>query len=253
MAFRRFSPFGFLLGSLIFLSLAAWTTPDAVKSPLQEGGLTATPTLKPPPEKSWVIIDLPPDASQAQYGAEIWRLVCSACHGDRGQGLTAEWRSTWGHQDQNCWQSKCHGYNHPPDGFLLPYSPTVVGDNVLTHYGTVLDLYDYILRYMPWHDPNSLPEKDIWAVTAHVLALNGIDPGPELNAAQAARISLGGPLALARTPEEIAAGPLAPERSAVPLQPAPPQEPRTFKLLLLAGGAVLLAALATLWVRRRRP
>lgn len=252
MSFRRFSPFGILLGSLILLSLAAWTAPGAVRAPLDEGSPTATPTLKPPPDESWVIVDLPPDASQAQYGAEVWRLVCSACHGDRGQGLTAEWRSTWAPQDQNCWQSKCHGYNHPPDGFLLPYSPTVVGDNVLAHYGTALDLYDYILRYMPWHDPNSLPEKDVWAVTAHVLALNGINPGPELDAASAARIQLGGPPAPTPTPEETTAGPAAPEQSPLPPQPAPPQEPRTFPPLLLAGGAALLAALVILWVRQRR-
>ena len=47
-----------------------------------------TPTLAetqpeatmPPNQDSWILVDLPPDATQLQHGAEIYRLVCSACH-----------------------------------------------------------------------------------------------------------------------------------------------------------------------------
>ena len=90
-------------------------------------GLTAwamansEPAPPPPPpaamasstEESWLILpDLPPTATQADVGAEIYRLVCQDCHGNRGQGLTDEWRAEWDPEDQNCWQSKCHAPNH---------------------------------------------------------------------------------------------------------------------------------------------
>jgi len=94
----------------------------------------------PPTEDSWVIVDLPEDATQLEYGTEVYRLVCKACHGDKGQGLTGDWRAQWEPEDQNCWQSKCHALNHPPDGFYMPQVPAVVGQPI-RDFGTALNLY----------------------------------------------------------------------------------------------------------------
>jgi len=47
------------------------------------------PAMPPTPE-SWITVDLPEDATQLQYGAEVYRLVCSACHAYDGTGLTDE-------------------------------------------------------------------------------------------------------------------------------------------------------------------
>ncbi len=44
---------------------------------------------------------------------------------------------------------------------------------------------------MPWHNPGSMTEKENWSVTAYILKMNGIDPGPQLNAETAAKIGLG--------------------------------------------------------------
>lgn len=55
--------------------------------------------------------------TQLECGAYHYAQVCMACHGDKGQGLTEEWRAAWGEKEQNCWQSKCHAGNHPPEGF----------------------------------------------------------------------------------------------------------------------------------------
>ena len=133
---------------------------------------------------------MPPNASQLQYGAELYRLVCQDCHGDRGQGLTAEWRSTWAPADQNCWQAKCHSESHPVDGFVLPVAPPIVGQAVMNRFATASDLYELIQYEMPWYRPGSLTEKDAWAATAYVLKLNQIDPGPMLNSETASRILL---------------------------------------------------------------
>ena len=159
--------------------------------PLQQQTATVAPPVVPPTEDSWVIVDLPPNATQLEYGAEVYRLVCKACHGDRGQGLTDDWRAQWEPEDQNCWQSKCHALNHPPDGFYLPIGPAVVGPPVLI-FETAQDLYDYNHNYMPWHDPGSMTQKESWSVTAYILKINNIDPGPELGPETASQIRLRG-------------------------------------------------------------
>ncbi len=125
-------------------------------SPLQ----TSQPPTPTPFQHHGILIDLAEDASQLQYGAEVYRLICSTCHAYDGSGLTAEWRSTWAPEDQNCWQSKCHGYNHPPDGFYLPYSPPLVGDYPRSLFTNALEMYEYIRKNMRWHDPGSLTEKE---------------------------------------------------------------------------------------------
>jgi cytochrome c5 len=185
---NKFSPFTFILALTLVLGVSSWVSPGAVV--VQTPTSTAMPPKTPTPtEDSWIIVDLPPDASQLEYGTEVYRLVCKACHGDKGQGLTDDWRAQWAPQDQNCWQSKCHALNHPPDGFYLPASPAVVGPPLLI-FETALDLYNYIHKYMPWHDRGSMTEKESWSVTAYILKINNIDPGPELNADTAAKILL---------------------------------------------------------------
>lgn len=140
-------------------------------------------------EDSWIIVDLPPDASQLEYGAELYRLVCKACHGDKGQGLTDDWRAQWAPDDQNCWQSKCHAANHPPDGFYMPIAPAVVGPP-LQMFATAQDLYNYIHANMPWHNRGSMTEKESWSVTAYILKINNVDPGPVLSSETASQIEL---------------------------------------------------------------
>lgn len=147
------------------------------------------PAMQPTSE-SWLTVDLPEDATQLQYGSEVYRLVCSACHAYDGTGLTDEWRATWGEEFQNCWQSKCHALSHPPDGFYFPQAPPVVGPIIPALFETANDLYEYIYHQMPWHNPESLTEEEAWSVTAFVLILNEIDPGPFLDAESASKIRL---------------------------------------------------------------
>lgn len=128
--------------------------------------------------KSWLILPtMPPGSTQADYGAEIYRLVCKSCHGDVGRGLTAEWIAQWNPADQNCWQSKCHAANHPQDGFEIPhYVPPVMGEGALLRFDTALDLYEYLRSSMPWQDPGSLLDSEYWQLTAYLLEANNITP-----------------------------------------------------------------------------
>lgn len=174
--------------------------PARVESAQKPPAATPPPgrPITPPSPSGWIILPkLPATASQANTGAEIWRLVCQDCHGDRGQGLTAEWRAQWDPAHQNCWQTKCHAANHPPEGFVLPRSvPALVGPNALDELDTALALHDYICTLMPWYNPGSLQDQQCWELTAFLVRQNGIKLlDSPLDRASAARLPLHPPTA----------------------------------------------------------
>lgn len=158
----------------------AWaqTEPPVPDMPPLPRGLDPPPTVFPP--------------TQISQGAEAYYLVCMACHGDRGQGLTDEWRNLLDEPDRNCWQSKCHAANHPPGGFVFPkIVPALASPGMLARFETAFDLYLYVKTEMPFQAPGSLSEEEYWQLTAFLLSLNRVDPGPlPLNAQQAAEIEL---------------------------------------------------------------
>jgi len=157
--------------SIVFLATcvpapAVTSTPTAASAPTSVPLPTAM-MASPTPHSRILIPDLPPTATQADAGAEIYRLVCQDCHGNHGQGLTPEWRAQWAPEDQNCWQSKCHSLDHPPDGFTLPrYVPPIMGPGTLAQFRTVLDLYNFIHINMPWQNPGNLQDAEYWQLTA---------------------------------------------------------------------------------------
>jgi len=120
---------------------------------------------------------LPENPTQADYGADEYWRICMACHGNKGQGLTVEWREQWGPKEMNCWQSRCHAANHPPDGFVFPKTiPAVIGPDTLVRFKTAEDLYRYIKETMPWWKPGSLSDEQAWNTTAYLLKARGALP-----------------------------------------------------------------------------
>jgi quinol-cytochrome oxidoreductase complex cytochrome b subunit/mono/diheme cytochrome c family protein len=144
---------------------------------------TATPTAQPTPtfdvqrlEKPVIAAD---NSDQLIKGSEIYWGICMACHGDVGQGLTDEWRDAFGTEDRNCWESECHGSDHPPQGFQIPkdkLAPAVAGTSKLTRFSNAQELHDYILANMPWWDPGQLTDEKAWQVTAYILTLHKVMP-----------------------------------------------------------------------------
>jgi cytochrome c len=180
---------------------------------------------------------LPAAPSQADRGAQVYWLSCLPCHGDRGQGLTEEFRQTYPPEDRNCWDSGCHGERPYDNGFKLPAGiPALVGADALQKFSNAAVLQAYIQAAMPFWKPGSLAEDDSWAVTAFLLRQNGLrDDRAELNASNAdqARVR-------------------APEAESTPA-PRPVKNPPggwTVGLLILAGGAILSFLL---WRTRRPP
>jgi cytochrome c5 len=252
---RLILPLISVLALVVTLGISSWNSPDTIIF-LQQATPTG-PVSMSPTEDSWIIVDLPEDATQLEYGAEVYRLVCKACHGDKGQGLTDDWRAQWAPQDQNCWQSKCHARNHPPDGFFMPQVPAVLGQPI-RGFGNALNLYTYTHNYMPWHDRGSMTQKESWSVTAYLLKINGIDPPLELNAENAANIDLSVidpnlyPTSVPPSPETKPFP--APENTPIPaptqthdIQPADTTGPLWIVVLVLA----ILIALTVIYVRRR--
>ncbi len=134
---------------------------------------------------------IPLQPSQADRGALTYYQICMACHGDRGQGLTDEWRAVYG-EDSNCWRSRCHASNHPPEGFDLPRtSPPLFGAGTLLSYSNALELYTRIRETMPWWKPQSLSEEQAWDLTAFLMrARNELPQGITLDDARSPVIRL---------------------------------------------------------------
>jgi hypothetical protein len=163
------------------------STPTPLISPQEAAAITAAE------QDSWVFVNEDfANASQLEKGAEVYRLVCNACHGDVGQGLTQDWLEKWDPEDRNCWQSKCHGKIRPPDGFELPrFVPPVKGPKILAMFDTALDLYQYNKATMPWHAPGTMRDEEYWQVTAFMVEMNGVDLGGTiLGETTAAQVSL---------------------------------------------------------------
>lgn len=71
-------------------------TPSPVPPEPSPSPTSLEPTPFPTAEVSWLRLpDLPASATQADVGAEVYRLVCRACHGNKGQGLTEDWIAYW--------------------------------------------------------------------------------------------------------------------------------------------------------------
>ncbi len=158
------------------LAVNAWAGPGDPNDPNSpnRSGMAATPV---------VITDrlaapvLPPHPSQADLGAQVYYQVCMACHGDKGQGLTDEWRAVWG-EDSFCWNRECHGSNPPPQGFSFPRTccKAVIGPGTLVTYKNGQELFNYIVTTMPWWNPGYLKREEYWELTAFLLRAHNALP-----------------------------------------------------------------------------
>jgi mono/diheme cytochrome c family protein len=96
---------------------------------------------------------LPPGSGTPTQGAAIFEQKCELCHGKGGQG------------GRNVALSG-------PERTVATYIP---------HATT---LFDYTRRAMPWQQPKSLSNDEVYAVTAYILAINKIIGENEMMDAQ---------------------------------------------------------------------
>jgi hypothetical protein len=182
---------------------------------------------------------LPAAPSQADHGAQDYWLYCLPCHGDRGQGLTDEFRETYPPDEVNCWQSGCHGKRPYEFGFTLPTQiPAVIEGQALAKFADAAQLNAYIRATMPFWKPGSLTEEESWRVTAFLLRENNLlDRSTELNAENAASIKI---------PRGVLLSP-----AATP-QPTEVQESNGTLLGMIAVGAVGILLLLIFALKKSR-
>jgi len=152
----------------------------------------ATPTSTLSPFERLAKPTLPAEPSQADLGAQDYWLYCLPCHGDRGQGLTDEFRETYPPEEVDCWQSGCHGNSPYEFGFTLPRNiAAVIGSGALQKFPTAANLRGFIFTAMPFWNPGSLTEEESWRVTAFLLRENGLWQGTvELDSSNAADLQI---------------------------------------------------------------
>ena len=92
---------------------------------------------------------LPPGSGTPAQGARIYAEKCVACHGESGKG--------------------------GPNSALVGGAPLTSMETVKTianfwPYATTI--FDYVRRAMPWQQPKTLTNEEVYALTAYLLALN---------------------------------------------------------------------------------
>ena len=112
---------------------------------------------------------LPPGRGNAIAGAAVYEQKCQACHGAKGTGQPND-RLVGG---QGTLASKAPVRTV---GSYWPYATTV---------------FDYLRRAMPYIQPQSMTNDEVYAVTAYLLQQNGIiGEGDEMNAQTLPRVKM---------------------------------------------------------------
>ena len=123
---------------------------------------------------------LPESPTQVDIGRNLYYFHCMPCHGDRGQGLTDEWREVWVEDHQNCWARGCHTGRAELEAFAIPRTiPAVIGPpQALGAFERADDLFDFLRATQPPQRPGALADSEYWALTSFLLHENG-RPLPE--------------------------------------------------------------------------
>jgi mono/diheme cytochrome c family protein len=152
--FTRSGLFGFgALGAALALAFSfAGASADSVSG----FGQAATPAqiqawnLDVPPSGD----DLPPGGGTVAEGATAYAAKCAACHGALGQGGPMD-RLVGG------------------QGTLDSAKPV---KTIGSYWPYATSVFDYIRRAMPFANPGTLSNAEVYGLTAYLLNLNGIVP-----------------------------------------------------------------------------
>ncbi len=118
---------------------------------------------------------LPESPTQVDIGRNLYYFHCMPCHGDRGQGLTDEWREVWVEDHQNCWGRGCHTGRTELEAFYIPHTIPAVIDKpqALAAFETAEDLFAFLRATQPPQRAGALSDSEYWALTDFLLHENG--------------------------------------------------------------------------------
>lgn len=108
--------------------------------------------------------NLPEGRGPVRVGRAIYANKCATCHGERGkEGPGPRLQGSDGF----------FSINDPMRIFRIKDAPMLV-DSTGDMWPYATTLFDYIRRAMPQDAPKSLTNDEVYAVTAHILHLNGL-------------------------------------------------------------------------------
>jgi mono/diheme cytochrome c family protein len=102
--------------------------------------------------------ELPEGKGSVADGAKVYGAKCASCHGLKGEGMPPF--------------PKLVGRD-PKDGFPFGRDPSLV-KTIGNYWPHATTLFDYVKRSMPFMQPGSLTNDEVYAVTAWLLAQNEI-------------------------------------------------------------------------------
>mgnify|MGYP001565544207 CR=1 FL=1 len=94
--------------------------------------------------------NLPPGSGTPAQGAKIYAEKCAVCHGKNGTG----------------------GPNARLVGGAPLTSGIEVGKTIANFWPNATTIFDFTRRAMPWQQPRTLTNDEVYALTAYILALN---------------------------------------------------------------------------------
>jgi mono/diheme cytochrome c family protein len=112
--------------------------------------------------------NLPAGSGKAADGAKIFAEKCVACHGEGGKGGIA-----------------ARVIGGPPKATLDG------GKSIANYWPYATTVFDFIRRSMPWTQPRSLTDQEVYALTAYLLAGNKlIGEDDEMNATTLPKVKM---------------------------------------------------------------
>ncbi len=156
--------------ALLFLPLFLLLSVHPFQTTLAQQAATPTygPLTEPP---------LPTHPTEYELGRNLYWHWCMTCHGDKGQGLTDEFRSIWEPEHQNCWGRGCHSGRPGETGFPIPtVVPALVNENHLAQFTSLQDLADFLKATHPPQSPGILKDEEYHAIALFVFTMNGRPP-----------------------------------------------------------------------------
>jgi hypothetical protein len=167
-----------LLGSLALATslLLPWASSQALEAPPSATpGVAAAQTAQMPENDRLAEPILPESPTQVDIGRNLYYFHCMPCHGDRGQGLTDEWREVWVEDHQNCWGRGCHTGRSELAAFYIPRTiPAVIEPPAaLSAFQAAEDLFVFLRATQPPQRPGALSDAEYRALADFLLHENG--------------------------------------------------------------------------------
>jgi cytochrome c len=136
-----------LIGSTAAGAVAAADTPKLGK-PISEAEAAAWDISIGPDG-----VGLPAGSGTPAQGAAVFAAKCAVCHGAKGEGAAGP-RLVGG------------------QGTLA--APALPVQTVGSYWPYATTVFDYVRRTMPWNQPKTLTNDEVYAVTAYILNINGV-------------------------------------------------------------------------------